>query len=79
MFIVLLLTIEIIALFFLKGKRRCEQYYREAIKLRPNYTLAWTNLGLVLFNTGNYSNHHIHQCNVIGYAMCLKVHCNEYS
>jgi hypothetical protein len=34
-----------------KGLRKCEQFYRQAIQLRPHYTAAWTNLGLVLLNT----------------------------
>ena len=32
--------------------RACERSYREAIRLRPHYAAAWTNLGLVLLNTG---------------------------
>ena len=36
----------------LQGMRKCEVFYREALRLRPNYTAAWTNLGLVLLNTG---------------------------
>ncbi|XP_065840870.1 protein O-mannosyl-transferase TMTC2-like [Oscarella lobularis] len=33
------------------GLRACERSYREAIRLRPHYAAAWTNLGLVLLNT----------------------------
>ncbi|XP_064394194.1 protein O-mannosyl-transferase Tmtc2-like isoform X2 [Halichondria panicea] len=33
------------------GQRRCELFYHEALRLRPNYTAAWTNLGLVMINT----------------------------
>ena len=35
-----------------QGDRRCEKFYRNAIKLRPQYSSAWANLGLVLINTG---------------------------
>jgi hypothetical protein len=35
-----------------QGDRRCEMFYRNAIRLKPNYASAWTNLGLVLVNTG---------------------------
>ena len=38
-----------------QGNRRCELFYRQALQLRPNYTAAWTNLGLVLLNTGKKS------------------------
>jgi hypothetical protein len=48
-----LLRIKIITIqFLLQGLRKCEQFYRQAIQLRPHYTAAWTNLGLVLLNTG---------------------------
>ena len=42
----------------MQGNLRCELFYRQAIQLRPNYTAAWTNLGLVLLNTGEnlYNN-----------------------
>ncbi|XP_065178329.1 protein O-mannosyl-transferase TMTC4-like [Sycon ciliatum] len=33
-----------------QGQRACELHFREAIRLRPNYTSAWTNLGLVILN-----------------------------
>ena len=43
---------ELLFLCFLQGDRRCELSYREAIRLRPQYSSAWANLGLVLINTG---------------------------
>ena len=36
--------------FAQKGMSICEKYYRRAIKLRPNYEAAWSNLGFVLFS-----------------------------
>ncbi len=37
---------------YMQGQRKCELFYQEALRLRPNYTAAWTNLGLVMINTG---------------------------
>ena len=36
---------------FSQGDYQCEYYYREALRINPNYTMAWSNLGLVLLNT----------------------------
>ena len=41
----------IVSLSF-QGNRSCESYYRHALELKPDYILAWANLGLVLLNTG---------------------------
>jgi tetratricopeptide (TPR) repeat protein len=35
-----------------KGNRSCEEFYKEALRLKPDYTLALVNLGLVYLNTG---------------------------
>ncbi len=44
----------------MQGVRKCELFYREALRIRPNYTAAWTNLGLVLLNTGRYMHASMH-------------------
>jgi len=45
-------TIDIVLRLLHQGNRTCEAFYRMAVQLRPQYTAAWTNLGLVLLNTG---------------------------
>ena len=42
---------------YLQGQRKCEVYYREAIRIRPHYVAAWNNLGFVILNMGKLVQH----------------------